>query len=100
MIAQTYLMGPDRPLLGFWGKATDDLISSLGVVGADKNCIPIPGLHDSSSDSLSTGGIVGITFGSLAFATIVGAIVFVCIKLGLCKKEQIMKIMKKKDNQN
>lgn len=87
MTVQTYLLGASRPLLGFWGTATDKLVSSLGVVGADASCIPIPGLYDTTSDSLSTGGIVGITFGSLAFATIVGAIVFVCFKLGCCKKE-------------
>jgi len=86
MTAQQFNLGADRPLLGFWGTATEYLITSLGVVGADGSCIPIPGLHD-SSDTLSTGGIVGIIFGSLFFSTCVGALIFVGIKMGCCKKE-------------
>ena len=75
-------------MLGFWGTATEFLVTSLGVVGAEASCIPIPGLHD-TSDSLSTGGIVGIIFGSLFFTTCVGALAYVGVKTGCCKKEQL-----------
>lgn len=72
MTIQTFSLGVEYPLLGFYGTAKKNVITSLGVVVAEPTCIPDPSLvpdDDSSSNALSTGAIVGIIFGVLFCCT-------------------------------
>lgn len=74
-------------MLGFWGAATDNVVTALGAVYMNATCRPevIP-IDESTQNVDKAGMIVGITFGVLLFITLVIAIAVVSSKAFCIKK--------------
>ena len=78
------MLGANRPLLGFWGTQTENLVKSLGVVAANRTCVPEGEQGTPAEDQkMSAGAVVGIIFGSLFGLTCLSACTFLGVHLGM-----------------